>query len=164
MQGQFWKNFRRRGAGGADANAGSRCPAMPRAALPAPVRSPPGTSRHETGRSTTFGRHRPTMQSWAKIKPQVDGLRFSLYTGRGRGVGLKRSRWAGFVAAAWRAAAPRRHEAGKRLSSDRFPANYTGRWPVAPFPSSFGFLFCTCSVIPNVSKDFARSNQAAQHR
>ena len=58
----------------------------------------PGTSRHETGPSTTFGRHRPTMQPWAKIKPQVDGLRFSLNTGYGRGAGAKRSRWAGFVA------------------------------------------------------------------
>ena len=59
----------------------------------------PGTSRHETGPSTTFGRHCPTTQSWAKIKPQVDGLWFSLNTGYGRGVGVKRSRWAGFVAA-----------------------------------------------------------------
>ena len=58
----------------------------------------PGTSRHETGPSTTFVRHRPTMRPWAIIKPQVDGLRFSLYTGYGRGVGVKRSRWAGFVA------------------------------------------------------------------
>ena len=159
MQGQFWKNFRPRGAGAQPGRGASRTPPF---RLQSGRR--PGTSRHETGPSTTFGRHRPTMRFWAKLKPQVDGLRFSLYTRYGRGVGLKRSRWAGFVAAAWRAAAPRRHEAGKRLSSDRFPANYTGRWPVAPFPSSFGFLFCTCSVIPNVSKDFARSNQAAQHR
>ena len=64
----------------------------------------PGTSRHETGPSTTFGRHCPNTQSWARIKPQVDGLRFSRNTGYGRGVGVKRSRWAGFVAAASQAA------------------------------------------------------------
>ena len=75
-----------------------RAPAAPQA-FPAPARPPPGTSRHETGPSTTSGRHRPNTQSWAKIKPQVDGLRFSLNTGYGRGVGVKRSRWAGFVAA-----------------------------------------------------------------
>ena len=133
-------------------------------AFPAPVRSPPG-DLPPRNRPIYYVRPAPPDHAvLGKIKPQVDGLRFSLYTGRGRGVGLKRSRWAGFVAAAWRAAAPRRHEAAKQLSSDRFPANYTGRWPVAQFPSSFGFLFCTCSVIPNVSKDFARSNQAAQHR
>ena len=76
----------------------------------------PGTSRHETGPSTTSGRHRPTTQSWAKIKPQVDGLRFSLNTGYGRGVGVKRSRWAGFVAAASRAADPRHSEMGKQAT------------------------------------------------
>ncbi len=124
----------------------------------------PGTSRHETGPSTTSGRHRPTTQSWAKIKPQVDGLRFSLNTGYGRVVGVKRSRWAGFVAATSRAAATKRHEAEKWLSSDRFPANYTGRWPVAPLPSSSGPLFCTYSANPSVNKGFARSHQAAQHR
>ena len=153
MQGQFWKNFRRRGAG-----------ALPPHSLPAPVRSPPGTSRHETSPSTTFGRHCPTMQSWAKIKPQVDGLRFSLNTGYGRGVGIKRSRWAGFVAAASRTANPKRHKAGKRLSSDRFPANCTGRWPVAPFPLTFEPLFYTYSASPSENKGFARLHQAAQHR
>ena len=64
----------------------------------------PRDPRHETGPSTTFGRHPPTMASRAKIKPQVDGLRFSRNTGYGRGVGVKRSRWAGFVAAASQAA------------------------------------------------------------
>ena len=153
MQGQFWKNFRRRGAG-----------ALPPHAFPTPVRSPPGTSRHETGPSTTFDRHCPTMQSWAKIKPQVDGLRFSLNNGYARGVGVKRSRWAGFVAVAWRTAGPKRYEMGKRLPNDRFPANYTGRWLVAPLPSSSGPLFCTYSANPSVNKGLARSHQAAQHR
>ena len=45
-----------------------------------------------------------TMASRAKIKPQVDGLRFSRNAGYGRGAGAKRSRWAGSVAAASRAA------------------------------------------------------------
>ena len=40
----------------------------------------PRDPRHETGPSTTFGRHPPTMASRAKIKPQVDGLRFSRNT------------------------------------------------------------------------------------
>jgi len=106
-KGNFGKTF-----AAADAGTGReapRCPFRPRGAprgrapaarhaFPAPVRSPPGTSRHETGPSTTFGRHCLTMQSWAIIKPQVDGLRFSLNTGYGRRVGVKRSRWAGFVA------------------------------------------------------------------
>ena len=111
-KGNFGKTF---AAAAADADAGTgceapRCPFRPRGAprgrapaaphaFPAPVRSLPGTSRHETCPSTTSGRHRPTTQSWAKIKPQADGLRFSLNTGYGRGVGVKRSRWAGFVAA-----------------------------------------------------------------
>ena len=69
------------------------------ALLPGPFRPPPRTARHETGPSTTFGRHPPTMASQAKIKPQVDGLRFSQNTGYGRWVGVKRSKWAGFVAA-----------------------------------------------------------------
>ena len=153
MQGQFWKNFRPRAAA-----------ALPPHAFPAPARSPPGTSRHETGPSSTFGRHCLTIQSWAKIKPQVDGLRFSLYTGYGRRVGVKRSRWAGFVAVAWRTAGPKRYETGKRLPNDRFPANCTTRWHAAPFPSSFGSHFCTYSANPSVNKGFARSHQAAQHR
>ena len=111
MQGQFRKNFRRRGRGrgsgsrprGRDARSGPRGAPRGRAAsaphaFPSPVRPPPGTSRHGTGPSTTFGRHPPTMASRAKIKPQVDGLRFSRNTGYGRGVGAKRSRWAGFAA------------------------------------------------------------------
>ena len=64
----------------------------------------PRGPRHETGPSTTFGRHPPAMASRAKIKPQVDGLQFTRNTGYGRGVGVKRSRWAGFVAAASQAA------------------------------------------------------------
>ena len=111
MQGQFRKNFRRRGRGrGTDSRARDpRCPirpagrapraaALPPPSFPAPDRPPPGTSRHGTGPSTTFGWHPPTMASRAKIKPQVDGLRFSLNTGYGRGVGVKHSRWAGFMA------------------------------------------------------------------
>ena len=81
-----------------------RAAAWPPPSFPAPARPPPGTSRHGTGPSTTFGPHPPTMTSRAKIKPQVDGLRFSRNTGCGRGVGAKRSRWAGSVAAASRAA------------------------------------------------------------
>ena len=73
----------------------------------------PRDPRHETGPSTTFGRHPPTMASRARIKPQVDGLRFSRNTGYGRGVGVKRSRWAGFVAAASRAADRGRPEVSK---------------------------------------------------
>ena len=70
------------------------------ALLPGPFRPPPRTARHETGPSTTFGRHPPTMASRAKIKPQVDGLRFSQNTGYSRWVRVKRSIWAGFVAGA----------------------------------------------------------------
>ena len=102
-----------------------RCPAKPAgrapreggaaAALPSGSTPPaPGASRHETGPSTTFGRHPPTMASRAKIKPQVDGLRFSRNTGYGRGVGVKRSRWAGFVAAASQAADRGRPEVSKQ--------------------------------------------------
>ena len=93
------KIFRRRGRGcGTGSGArGPRCPIRPAA---------PGTSRHGCGPSTTFGRHPPTMASRVKIKPQVDGLRFSQNTGYGRGAGAKRSRWAASVAAASRAAGP----------------------------------------------------------
>ena len=102
-----------------------RCPAKPAgrapreggaaAALPSGSTPPaPGASRHGTGPSTTFGRHPPTMASRAKIKPQVDGLRFSRNTGYGRGVGVKRSRWAGFVAAASQAADRGRPEVSKQ--------------------------------------------------
>ena len=48
----------------------------------------PRCRRHETGPSTTFGRHPPTMASRAKIKPQVDGLRFSGKRGMVEGSGL----------------------------------------------------------------------------
>ena len=65
--------------------------------------------------------------------------------------------------AASRTANPKRHKAEKRLSSDRFPANCTGRWPVAPFPLTFEPLFCTYSANPSVNKGFARSHQAVQH-
>ena len=176
MQGQFRKNFRRRGRGRGSGSRprGPRCPIRPagrapRAAtrpppsFPAPARPPPGASRHETGPSTKFGRHPPTMAPRAKIKPQVNGLRFSLYTGYGRGVGVKRSRWSGFVAEIIPGARPEAFRSGKRSLSDRFPANYTGRWLVAPFPQPFEPLFCTYSANPSASKDFARSYQAAQH-
>ena len=66
--------------------------------------------------------------------------------------------------AASRTANPKRHNAGKLLFSDRFPANYTGRWPVAPFPSFSGPLFCTYSANPSVNKGIARLHQAAQYR
>ena len=95
----FGKTFRGRGR---RSPAGSR-----RRCRRPPIRlhsGRPRDPRHETGPSTTFGRHPPTMASRAEIKPQVDGLRFSRNTGYGRGVGLKRSRWAGFVAAASQAA------------------------------------------------------------
>ena len=118
----------------------------------------PRGPRHETGPSTTFGRHPPTMASRVKIKPQVDDLRFSRNTGYGRGVGVKRSRWAGFVAAASQAA-----DRG-RPSNDRFPASCIVLWLVTPFPPSFAPWFCTYSAIPSASKDFSRSHQAARHR
>ena len=127
MQGQFWKNFpgarapETRGAAtaetsvhGADAGGRRRRP---------PIRlhsGRPRDPRHETGPSTTFGRHPPTMASQAKIKPQVDGLRFSRNTGHGRGVGVKRSRWAGFVAAAPRTGDLGRPEAARRPLIDRY--------------------------------------------
>lgn len=57
----------------------------------------PRDARHESRPSTTFGRHPPTIPFSAKIKPQVDGLRFSRNPGHGWQVGVKRSRWAGFV-------------------------------------------------------------------
>ena len=143
MQGQFWKNFpgsrRRRPApaGPMRTCLGRRGPSMPgraRGARPAggrrQCRPPiwlhsgrPRDPRHETGPSTTFGRHPPTLASRAKIKPQVDSLRFSRNTGYGRGVGVKRSRWAGFVAAASRAADRGRpgNEQGTRLTTDFQP-------------------------------------------
>ena len=111
-KGNFGKTFRVRGR---RSPAGSRrrrpAPAGPMRAGDAAAARLSGSTpvaprdpRHETGPSTTFGRHPPTMASRAKIKPQVDGLRFSRNTGYGRGVGVKRSRWAGFVAAASQAA------------------------------------------------------------
>ena len=140
----FGKTFRGRGRR-SPAGPRRRRPApagpLPPHAFPAPVRSPPGTSRHETGPSTTFGWHCPNMHSWAKIKPQVDGLRFSLNTGYARGVGVKRSRWAGFVAAAWRTAGPKRHETGKGcLTTDFQPiAQHIGTQ--LHFPRPLGLTF-----------------------
>ena len=123
----FGKTFlgRRRGCGTDSRAMGPRCPTKPAgrapreggafAALPSgSTPAAPGASRHETGPSTTFGRHPPTMAPRAKMKPQVDGLRFSRNTGYGRGVGLKRSRWAGFVAAASQAADRGRPEVSKQ--------------------------------------------------
>ena len=60
----------------------------------------PRGASHESRPSTTFGRHPPTIPFSTIIKPQVDGLRFLRNPGYGRQVGVKRSRWAGFVAAA----------------------------------------------------------------
>lgn len=54
--------------------------------------------RHETGPSTTFNRLSATMLRIAKRKPQVERLRFSLFTVCGWAILIKRSRWAGFVA------------------------------------------------------------------
>ena len=106
-----------RASGPLDARLSPRGAPRGRAALPppahqAPLRPPPGP-RRETGPSTTFGRHPPTMAPRAKIKPQVDGLRFSRNTGHGRGIGFKRSRWAGFVAGASRTADRGRPEVSK---------------------------------------------------
>lgn len=50
----------------------------------------------------------------AKRKPQVAGLRFSRNQGHGRQIGVKRSRWAGFVAAAPSTVGPGCPEAGRR--------------------------------------------------
>ena len=126
----FGKTFRgrRRGCGTDSRAMGPRCPTKPAgrapreggaaAALPSGSTPPaPGASRHETGPSTTFGRHPPTMAPRAKIKPQADGLRFSRNTGYGRGVGVKRSRWAGFVAGASRMTAGRRLNVGTPADS-----------------------------------------------
>ena len=122
MQGHFWKNFpgarapEPRGVAMAEASArgadagGQRCRRPPIRLHSGRPRDP----RHETGPSTTFGRHPPTMASRAEIKPQVDGLRLSRNAGYGRGVGLKRSRWAGFVAAASQAADRGRPEMSKQ--------------------------------------------------
>ena len=130
MQGQFWKNFRRRGAGASDrarsarksprgaprvrrrcrltafrlqsgrSGAARMAAARPDGALSGPSR----TARHETGPSTTFGPHPPTMPDFAQTKPQVNGSPISRNPRYGRGVGVKRSRWAGFVAGASRTA------------------------------------------------------------
>ena len=60
----------------------------------------PRDARHESRPSTTFGQHPPTIPFSANTKSQVDGLLFLRNPGHGRQVGVKRSRWAGFVAAA----------------------------------------------------------------
>ena len=103
---------RERGPSTPDQPAGRapRAAATPPPSFPAPARPPPGTSRHGCGPSTTFGRHPPTTPPIVKTKPQVDGLRFLRNTGYGRGAGAKRSRWAGSVAAASRAAGRGRPE------------------------------------------------------
>ena len=49
-----------------------------------------------------------------QLSVQVDSLRFSRNTWYGRGVGVKRSRWAGFVAAASQAADRGRPEVSKQ--------------------------------------------------
>ena len=173
MQGQFWKIFcgAWNGHEAEETHDARNCPrGVPRgrAALPPPayqasLRSPPGSPPRNRP-STTFGRHPPAMASRAKTKPQVDGLRFSRNTGYGRGVGVKRSRWAGFVAAASQAADRGRPEVSRHPSNDRFPASCIVLWLVTPFPPSFAPWFCTYSAIPSASKDFSRSHQAARHR
>ena len=116
MQGQFWKIFcgAWNGHEAEETHDARNCPrGVPRgrAALPPPpIRlhsGRPRDPRHETGPSTTFGRHPPTMASRAKIKPQVDGLRLSRNEGYGRGVWVKSSRYPGFVMAVFRGAYPR---------------------------------------------------------
>lgn len=54
--------------------------------------------RHETGPSTTFNRLSATTPRIAKRKPQVERLRFSLFSVCGWAIRIKRSRWADFVA------------------------------------------------------------------
>ena len=115
----FGKTF---AAAAADTDAGTgreapRCPIRPagrarRAAAtppPPPFRLQSGrrprSSRHETGPSTTFGLHPPTIPLLAKTKPQVEGSWISRNPRYGHGVGVKRSRWAGFVAGASQTAA-----------------------------------------------------------
>ena len=88
----------RAGAGGAARLSGS--------SLVAPGDLPP------RNRPIYYVRPAPPDHAVLDKKPQVDGLRFSLNTGYGRGVGIKRSRWAGFVAETSRAADPRHSEVG----------------------------------------------------
>ena len=76
-------------------------------AFPGSARPPPGAARHETGPYTTFGRHRSNAPEIAKLKPQVDGLRFFRNEGYDRGVWVKSSRYPGFVMAVFRGAYPR---------------------------------------------------------
>ena len=53
---------------------------------------------HETSPSTTFNRLSVTTPRIAKRKPQVERLRFSLFSVCGWAIRIKRSSWAGFVA------------------------------------------------------------------
>ena len=76
-------------------------PQPPRRRLPSPWRhfcAQGRKGRHEIGPSTTFIPLPPTMPKNAKIKPQVERLRFSGKRGYGWGYRVKRSRWADFVA------------------------------------------------------------------
>ena len=97
----FGKTFRGRGR---------RSPSMPD--HQAPLRPPPGPPPRNRPIYYVWPTS-PTMASRAKIKPQVDGLRFSRNKGYGLGVGVKRSRWAGFVAGASQAADRGRPEVSK---------------------------------------------------
>lgn len=54
--------------------------------------------RHETGPSTTLNWLSATTPRIAKRKPQVERLRFSLFSACGWALRIKRSRWAVFVA------------------------------------------------------------------
>ena len=75
--------------------------------FPGSARPPPGAARRETGPYTTFGRHPSNAPEITKLKPQVDGLRFSRNEGYGRGVWVKSSGYPGFVMAVFRGAYPR---------------------------------------------------------
>ena len=75
--------------------------------FPGPARPPPGDVRRESGPYTTFGRYPSNAPGIAKLKPQVDGLRFFRNEGYDRGVWVKSSRYPGFVMAVFREAYPR---------------------------------------------------------
>ena len=131
----------------------------------APSRAPPRTARHETGPSTTFGPHPTTMPLLAKTKPQVDDSRILRNPGYGRGAGVKRSRWAGFMAGVISDGCPKAlaSEIGNPLTTDFQPIAHK-HWLATPFRLSFVPWICTYSANPVANKDFARSHQAVQHR
>ena len=114
----FGKTFRGRGrrSPSMPAQPAGRAPrawsALPPPAHQAPLRPPPGPPPRNRPIYYVWPTS-PTMASRAKIKPQVDGLLFSRNKGYGLGVGVKRSRWAGFVAGASQAADRGRPEVSK---------------------------------------------------